>query len=224
MISEKVLLSRQHHAATPLKHRGLYLDSYKPYNELSEQALTAAHAFVDSFPQRVSLDLAEGDRELLGRGFALVGPHSSGKTTLSCLVLNEVLRLGYDVYFVAFADYIGWLLRQMSVKAQADKLEPRALEVFWSIEDRKERVYTSDFVVLDDVGKEHRTNSKFAEDELDRLLRFKHRNALPVGATTNLPLNEWGKVYDKSMAGFVLEAFEEIGLGGKNLRRENRGY
>jgi DNA replication protein DnaC len=148
----------------------------------------------------------------------MVGPHSSGKTTLASLILNELSRRNYSVYFVAFADYIGWLLRQMSVQKQADKLEPRALETFWAIEDRKERLYTSDFVVLDDVGKEHRTHSKFAEDELDKLLRARHRNGLPTGSTTNLALNKWGTVYDPSMEGFVMEAFEEIGLGGKNLR------
>lgn len=218
MVSESILLSRQHYASVPMKHRGLYLNDWRPYNRLSELALAAAQGFVESFPQRIAHDPAEGSRALLGCGVALVGPHSTGKTTLGSLVLNELSRLNHNVYFVAFADYISWLLRQMSVKSQADKLEPRALEVFWDIEERKSRVYTTDFLFLDDVGKEHRTHSKFAEDELDKLLRFRHRNALPTGASSNLVLKEWGTVYDLSMTGFVMEAFEEIGLGGKNLR------
>ncbi|MFI6495912.1 ATP-binding protein [Nonomuraea typhae] len=216
----QILNSRQKYASIPLKYRGLTLDAYRPYSEGSKAALTAARDFVASFPQRCVSEPPEGSRDLVGKGLALIGDPGAGKTTLTAMILNEVIAAhDVSVTFVAYADFVSKLIEQMSVQKLAEKGDPRALDRYWQIDALKRRTFTSPLLGLDDVGKEHQTSSKFAEDEFDRLLRWRHRNALPVVLSSNIALTKWGTVYGRSMASFACEAFTEIPMSGKDLRR-----
>ena len=61
--------------------------------------------------------------------------------------------------------------------------------------------------ILDDLGKEYRTASGWAENQFDALLRSRFNSGLPTIVTTNTPLQKWGTVYGEPMGSFAYEAF-----------------
>lgn len=214
-------MRRWAHAGIPVKYRDLRIDVWRPYNEASNAALTAARRFIKTWPQRwCRSDGAEINRSLAGRGLALIGAPGSGKTTLACLVAQEIaLTHNVSIMFCAFADLIAALVEQISLAPQADRGEQRAVDRYWAVDKLKRRIVNAPLVIFDDVGKEHRTASGYAESELDRILRRRFRLGLPTVTTSNIPLEEWGSIYHPSMASFACEAFDEVIFGGRDLRR-----
>jgi DNA replication protein DnaC len=67
-------------------------------------------------------------------------------------------------------------------------------------------------LVLDDLGKEHRTASGWAENTIDAVLRSRYNAGLPTIVTTNVPLKNWGDVYGEAMGSFAHEAFIPINI------------
>jgi superfamily II DNA/RNA helicase len=65
-------------------------------------------------------------------------------------------------------------------------------------------------LVLDDIGKEYRTASGWAENTFDALLRARFNAGLPTIVTTNVPIKDWGDTYGQPMGSFVKEAFMPI--------------
>jgi len=67
-----------------------------------------------------------------------------------------------------------------------------------------------DLFILDDLGKEYRTASGWAENTFDALLRSRFNAGLPTIVTTNTPIRKWGAVYGEPMGSFAYEAFIPI--------------
>ena len=64
--------------------------------------------------------------------------------------------------------------------------------------------------ILDDLGKEYRTSTGWAENQFDALLRSRFNAGLPTIVTTNVPIKNWGVVYGEPMGSFAYEAFVPI--------------
>lgn len=152
----------------------------------------------------------------IGRGLLWSGPPGTGKTTEMAKVLLECYRhWNLPVRFIAYADYISLRKEQWGI---ADK---HALHDRWlSIQTIIDSVHTVPVLGLDDVGKEHDGASRFAANELDLLLRQRHRDALPTLVSTNVPPSTWGEVYNPSMGSFVKEAFTTVVLKRTHDRRK----
>jgi DNA replication protein DnaC len=79
-------------------------------------------------------------------------------------------------------------------------------------------------LVLDDIGKEHRTATNWAEDTFDALLRSRYNAGLPTIVTTNVPLKSWGETYGEAMESFAHEAFLPINIvSTEGDRRKHEG-
>lgn len=144
-----------------------------------------------------------------------------GKTMLACAALNEcqgpfsfkgratplqrkVLRQErFPVYFIQLAELIElhirfFRLHDLVTKAGRDPSDYYELERF--LEDLERRVRV---LVIDDVGKEHRTASGFAEDVFDLLVRHRMNSGLATVMTSNLPLYRWDDQYTPSMKNLI---------------------
>lgn len=66
--------------------------------------------------------------------------------------------------------------------------------------------------ILDDLGKEYRTASGWAENTFDALLRSRFNAGLPTIVTTNVAMKDWGTVYGEPMGSFAYEAFIPIAV------------
>jgi DNA replication protein DnaC len=153
-----------------------------------------------------------------GLGLLLVGKPGHGKTTLASVVLQEVVRRskpevwgetdGLSKKPILFVDYPKLLrIQQRSWK---DEDGPEAILMEQVYGDSK--LDSIQLLVLDDLGKEHRTASGWAENTFDAVLRSRYNAGLPTIVTTNVPLKNWGEVYGEAMESFAHEAFLPINV------------
>lgn len=150
-----------------------------------------------------------------GKGLTLAGPPGGGKSMLASIIGTAALEAGYSVLYCPLAEYIRWGLNLISWGNREEFDEE------WAATQRRLlRVRNKlQFLLLDDVGKEHITSSKFAEDEFDFLVRHRFDRALPTIITTNVEVEKWGMRYSDSMASFAREAFPEVEV----LSNDRRG-
>jgi len=152
-----------------------------------------------------------------GLGIMLVGNPGHGKTTMASTALQSLIRGipadvlgipgGYPKRIGGFMDYPKLLRLQKSQFSDEDEATQILLDGIYGDSDRMNNVRV---FVLDDIGKEYRTASGWAENTFDALLRSRFNAGLPTIVTTNVPLENWGSVYGSAMGSFAMEAFIPI--------------
>lgn len=184
---------------------------------LSPDASPEAWEFIESLPDRLvtawrrPASMPE-DWSQVGKGVVWVGNPGTGKTTEAVATLLECYwKWNIRVHFVAFADYVQLRTEQFSLDQDLDQ--------YWRIQERLDKIHTAGVVLFDDIGKEYKTKTGFAESEWDMLLRQRYRDGRPSLVTTNVRLKEWGETYNPSMGSFVYEAFTPIVMNGRDHRR-----
>lgn len=206
-------------AGIPGRVRGTRLLDFKPTREQRE-VYAACCDFVTGLRDRYvsptrPMDEYPENPAWIGVGLLLAGPAGTGKTTLAALTIQEIfLTYRLAAFFTTYAD----LTRGQIDLIRAEKNNDDEAWVELDLYVRK--CYDIPVLALDDVGKERRTGSGFAEDELDRLLRHRYRNMKPTILTSNLKSGEWGTVYNPSMESFIEEAFDRYSVTGVDLRAE----
>lgn len=157
-----------------------------------------------------------------GTGLTLEGPPGVGKTMLACIIGMRAHDKGYTTMYLPLAVYqshlrnlIKWEQRPEPDWAEKwDKLQHLVLDIRNRIE----------FLLLDDVGKEHKTETHFIEDEFDFLVRRRYDLALPTIITTNCSVAEWytedgDSRYGEAMQSFAHEAFPPVTMEIPDFRR-----
>lgn len=163
-----------------------------------------------------------------GLGLMLVGEPGHGKTTMAATALQELIRgITAEAFgglenlprrFGAFMDYPKLLRLQ---KAQWSEPDDEAQLLLDGIYGDASKLNNVSVFILDDLGKEHRTATGWAENTFDALLRSRFNAGLPTIVTTNVPLKSWGTVYGEAMGSFAHEAFISLAIkapGGDRRR------
>ena len=143
-----------------------------------------------------------------GHGLLLLGPAGRGKSYLAAAMLNAAVPK-YRVRYIPLA-------RLIRLVQDGFEASGKDYEKYDSI--RTELVGMRnyiDFLVIDDVGKEYRSTTGFAQAEFDYTLRYRFDAGLPTIMTSNLSLDEWGEVYGAPMMSFVHEACVIVALDGE---------
>lgn len=145
---------------------------------------------------------------LSGLGIMLVGEPGHGKTTLASVALQELIRtMPFETKQPGlFMDYPKFLRYQKSSWEQDEAKEDLIERVYGDTKD------PIDIFILDDLGKEYRTSTGWAENTFDALLRSRFNSGLPTIVTTNVPLKKWGIVYGEAMGSFAHEAFIPVAV------------
>lgn len=199
-------------AGLPLKTIGMDFSDLDP-----SPALDAVMSWVESVKDGKIIQ-AVGE-PTCGLGIMLVGEPGHGKTTMAATALQELLRgmprtgWGYSDGVTKrpayFSDYPK-LLRLQKAQWSDENVEQQIILDGVYGESTKEnnvRVF-----VLDDLGKEYRTASGWAENTFDALLRARFNLGFPTIVTTNVPLKNWGTVYGEPMGSFAHEAFIPVAV------------
>ena len=152
----------------------------------------------------------------------LHGAPGLAKTMMACASLNEQharyktpvkassetsLRMRQEkcpVYFIQLADLFHIQQRVFRLEGlfrrDPDNYAQDFIEADRLVQDLYHRVQ---FLVVDDVGKEHKTASEFMEDSFDFLVRTRHNHGLSTIFTTNIPVSRWSSKYRDSMESFI---------------------
>lgn len=200
----------------PRRLRGITLTDRLADWEMSPQ-LAAAHAYLAGLPAQQKLDKRTGlpvDREGYGCGLLLAGLPGTGKTSLAAAVACSVRCSGRGVFFIRYEDYLS------ARKAPFNNdLDDEALSHAYNVLDRTETAFLT---VLDDVGHEHRTDSRFAADCLSQLLRSRFDTGRPTVITTNLTDAQWAQAYSAPLRSFMAQACRRIEFVGPDQREDHR--
>lgn len=183
--------------------------------------LTVEHFLLMRIPRRfwgitfdqIEPDLKEVVRNYLqnldmmldnGHGFLFAGNNGVGKTSAACFIAREVRRTGASVLMITAASLIESVLEKTEVE------EGLLLD----------RTRIVDFLLLDDLGHEHSSKSKFEDRVLENLLRERGSACLTTFITTNMSIEDLKERYETSMLEVMKEMMLPVVVEGKNYRDE----
>lgn len=144
--------------------------------------------------------------ELFAKGIGLYlwsDENSTGKTSLAVIVLKQALRLGRTAYF------------EESGRLKSALIRSEEFEENIPIERRIRHV---DLLVLDDIGKEYRTESGYVENAIENVLRDRSQNLKPTIVTSNLRPAKIGQVYSEDLAAMLRETTIPLKISGYDWR------
>lgn len=140
-----------------------------------------------------------------GIGMFLYGGYGTGKTFLAIHILKRAIELNYkNVYFTCLSDIISQFTASWyDAKEQKD---------FYS------RMMDSDFLVIDDIGKEYHSKNNLAESVFDKVLRYREH---PVIITSNKNLEDIKSSYGASINSLLHGKLIPLQFIGGDHRIEN---
>lgn len=158
--------------------------------------------FINNFNQNINIVKSDGWNMILE------GPTGSFKTTLACILGKYALQHNYTVLFV----------------------EMQKLRKIWTgeklieeLENIKSKLYSVDFLILDDLGQEYMSlQSDYQNSEIDLLLRERISDKKCTIITTNAKENEIRTRYQERVYSLLQKKFIHIIMNTKvDVRKEN---
>jgi len=173
--------------------------------------------------QRLSWDDFEGDKALRGLvmdtylknhermvsggvSLILTGEFGVGKTFAMNLLLKDLLHLGYTCYATTFAGMIEMFTAGWSSKED---------KAFF-----QRRVTMSQVLLLDDLGREYKSNNKLSETTFDFLLRTRVQNGRPTFITTNMTTAQLREGYGSAVISLLSENAILQEVSGSDFRKK----
>jgi DNA replication protein DnaC len=191
------------------RYRGKGLDDFEVTNTSLEKAVEVTRSYIS--------DLEAMKRS--GKGITFAGQNGVGKTHLACAVMAAVGDAGYKYECIELSSYIDLNLEMFRVtsrlKVGYEEDEERSFELDKRLRFIKNR---ADFVLLDDLGREHESQSGWSNERVFDLLRFRHNRNLPTLITTNMPFDELDNRYTQGLGSFLHEATILVGLESEDYR------
>lgn len=138
-----------------------------------------------------------------GYGLYLYGKNGVGKTAVAVALLKEALRCGYSALFVTAATLVHEEIAKSS----------RVCDVLV-----RNRLRDVDFLVVDDLGKEHRDAGGFAIRVVEQALRERTAQGLCTIVTSNVDPKELVTLYKPSMAEVLKERVVTMECLGQDRR------
>lgn len=181
------------------------------WNTKYEQVPQSVHGYLGKYLRAVDEMLDAGE------GLLLWGPNGVGKTSIATLIGFEVARRGGTTYFATAES-----LRLASIERTMFDDETTVME----------RAQEVELLIIDDLGKEHRSESAYAERLIENLLRVRLAQKRATIITTNLPLvGDASKriaglntVYSTSMLEVLRECVLPLDVEGVNQRIEAQAH
>jgi len=162
------------------------------------EIIPEVRAIIDKYIKNLDGNLDKGE------GLLMWGSNGSGKTSAAVFIGMEARRRGATVFFVT------------AERLRASVLEK---EMFDDDQTIMERARAVDFLILDDLGKEHPGETGFSERLFENLLRERSARKQTTIITTNLCVEDLRKTYIRSMLEVMREAMYPLAFEGENLRK-----
>jgi len=163
-----------------------------------------------------------------GKGLIFYGEPGHGKTTLALAVIQEVMTtfmpdqldvkpehtLVRPCYFITFNDLMSLTNRVIHNDASdEDVILYQGILGNYESDSQNVRV-----LIVDDLGKEHKTASGWNSSVFHQVLRTRFNNGLPTIITTNVGLENWAGEYGDATKSLAHEAFMYMPIKTADLR------
>lgn len=142
-----------------------------------------------------------------GVGVMYIGPFGPGKTTLAMIAMKYLLRANWSVYVTSLGEIVE------NIQKSWHNNEDEAITGFL------QRCRGCDFLLIDDVGKEHRGGSGFVSTVFDNLIRYRVQHRYPTFLTTNHTKSELEATYGGSIISLLEGKVLPIAVVGDDHRR-----
>lgn len=143
-----------------------------------------------------------------GDGLLFWGENGVGKSCAAVVLAKEARRRGASCLFITAES-----LRQ-------SVLEKEQFSDDQLVIDRARKV---EFLVLDDLGKEHSGETGFTERLFENLIRERSSHRRSTVVTTNMNYEQMIKTYKHSMMEVMKESLVPVHVEGENRRDEGAG-
>jgi len=136
----------------------------------------------------------------------------AGKSLAACVILKEALRRGYTGYFTTLSDLVTKCFNKMYDQQAQEEFKRNILDV--------------DFLVLDDIGKEYKSEKNtFIDSAYDNLFRERYYSCRPILVTSNAKRTEVIKEEQGTFGQALLSLFREqlcdVFIAGRDRRGQN---
>ena len=172
-----------------------------PEGEMTFFDITDPHPSAQDAARKLAA-LAEGERE---RGVFMFGLPGRGKTHLSVATARRLLERGRLVGLYNLAGLVG---RVQDTYGYDDSSESRAKIV--------REVTSNDAVILDDIGKEHRSSN--VESIVYEIVDGLYNARVPLIASSNLPGKDFVSRYDGAVLSRLGGMCEKLVIRGEDRR------
>lgn len=140
-----------------------------------------------------------------GIGLLLAGPPGPGKTTLATIILKYLARANWTCYMISLGDIVEHIQRGWSDKDEDS----------YELLDKAKK---ADFLLIDDVGKEHSGPTGFSATVFDNLIRYRTQHRLPTILTTNLTERQIRNRYGDAFTSLIRGKCKVIEVNDEDVR------
>lgn len=140
-----------------------------------------------------------------GYGLLLLGDNGVGKTMFLSLVLLKAVRLGFSAFYTTMPQLAHDIKRGFNDRRKQERLE-------WYL--------TSDFVAIDEMGKERwRAGDDFMRVEVERILKQRYDDARPTLIATNTDVDGLEAMYGATITSIFHGKYQMAALEPGDYRK-----
>lgn len=143
-----------------------------------------------------------------GYGLMLLGDNGVGKTMFMCYVLMEAIKEGMTAYYTTMP--------------QLDRDIKRGFKDS-EAENRLEWLLTSDFLVIDELGKERaKASNAYMDGQIERIIKQRTDGNQPVLMSTNMSYQEIMESYGPTIISMLTGKFQAVTMEHGDYRERQQ--
>lgn len=138
-------------------------------------------------------------------GLILSGNNGVGKTYFISYILKEVIKQGWHAYYTTLPNLDYNLKRSMGDRG---------------LQDRLHKMLQSDFLAIDELGKEYRTGKEesWIVNRFSEIINERNYGGRPTLLASNLTIEKISELYGKSLKSKLKEKFIVVQINGSDYR------
>ena len=141
-----------------------------------------------------------------GYGLMFLGDNGVGKTMFISYVLSEAIRNGWTTYYTT--------MPQLDFDIKSGFKDN-------TVEQRLQYMLTSDFLAIDEMGKERRkANTEYMDAQVERILKQRFDDAMPTLIATNMDQDALVEAYGPTVESILIGHYMPVQMNPGDFREK----